>query len=68
MKRLLAIALFSGLAVGCGGSDLEPTTDPEAIKREQERLANDLPGSKAGKGDAKSDAVRREQQRLRNMP
>jgi hypothetical protein len=68
MKRLLAIALFSVLAVGCGGSDLEPTTDPEAIKREQERLEGPLPGSKAKKSDPRSDAVRREQQRLNNMP
>ena len=68
MKRLLSIALLSGLAVGCGGSDLEPTTDPDAIKREQERLEDPLPGSKARKSDAKTDAVRREQQRLRNMP
>ena len=67
MKRLFAIALLSGLVVGCGGggTDLEPTTDPDAIKREQERLRGDLPGSK---GSGKSDAVRREQQRLQNMP
>ena len=35
-------------AIGCGGGpDLPPTTDPEAIRKEQERLRQPLPGSNA---------------------
>ena len=55
------------MVAGCGGgTDLSPTTDPDAIKREQERLGGQVPGG--NKKAAKDDPVRREQERLRGQP
>lgn len=52
MKRLIVAAVLFG-ACGCGGGDKElpPTTDPDAIKKEQERLRGG-PGVPAAKQKA----------------
>jgi hypothetical protein len=59
---LSAVVLFPlTLLVGCGGGDLPVvTTDPEAIRKEQERLRNEIPATKI-------DPVKAEQERLRKM-
>lgn len=65
MKRLLVFGLFCLPAIGCSGEkELPPTTDPDAIRREQERLGGAMPGGKASKGDA----IKREQDRLKSRP
>lgn len=44
MKRLLGVLVLAAAfgAAGCGGNDkaLAPTTDKDAIKKEQERIKN----------------------------
>ena len=70
MKKQLhwaTASLFFGMSlvvIGCGPSkgELPPTTDPEAIKKEQERLRGGLPG---GKNKEKYDPIKAEQDRLR---
>ena len=48
MSRLAALATLTALAAlcGCGGTSTvtSTTADPEAVKREQERLRAPLPG------------------------
>ena len=70
MKRYVLLAALSGLALGCGQSELPATTDPDAIKREQERLRGETngPGGPKSTGDAKADAIKREQERLKGGP
>jgi hypothetical protein len=71
VKRLLVLALLCVPAFGCSdsGKDLPPTTDPEAIKREQERLGGKMPGGKAvGSQNPQADAIKREQDRLKARP
>lgn len=63
---LLPVLLGLTLVVGCGGPDLPPTSDPEAIKKEQERLGGAMPGGAGKKTPANSsDPIAREQERLR---
>jgi hypothetical protein len=71
VKRLLVLALLCVPAIGCGSGDKElaPTTDPEAIKREQERLGGQMPGGKSSPAkNARDDAIKREQERLKSRP
>lgn len=60
---VLAVAAVCGLGAGCGSPELKPTTDPDAIKREQERLRGS--GPKAPKGGESDDPIKREQERLK---
>jgi hypothetical protein len=70
MKKQLQWAIASLVfaltvaVVGCGPSkgELTPTTDPDAIKKEQDRLRGGLPG---GKNKEKYDPIKAEQERLR---
>jgi hypothetical protein len=56
-----ALLLTLGFLTGCGGGDLPVvTTDPEAIRKEQERLRNEIPATKI-------DPVKAEQDRLKKM-
>lgn len=65
MKRFVILTAFALPALGCGGSDLPTTNDPDAIRREQERLSGGAGGGpKSAPKGAKDDAVRREQERL----
>lgn len=61
--------LIAGLA-GCGGgsTELPPTTDAEAIKKEQEKLRGPLPGGTSTSKSIQEDAIKREQERLRRGP
>jgi hypothetical protein len=59
------LGLLCALPLGCGGDELKPTTDPDAIKREQERLGGQIPGASK---NAKDDAIKREQDRLKSKP
>ncbi|MDY3553037.1 hypothetical protein R5W24_002127 [Gemmata sp. JC717] len=63
-RYVLALPLLA-LVLGCGGGDLPTTSDPDAIKREQERLSGGAGGGpKSAPKGAKDDAIRREQERL----
>ncbi|MDY3563252.1 hypothetical protein R5W23_004752 [Gemmata sp. JC673] len=62
-RYVLALPLLA-LVLGCGGGDLPTTSDPDAIKREQERLSGGAGGPKSAPKGAKDDAIRREQERL----
>lgn len=43
---LLAFALTVA-AIGCGGTkETPPVTDPDAIRKEQERLRNEMPSTR----------------------
>lgn len=43
---LLAFTLVVSV-IGCGGGkETPPVTDPEAIRKEQERLRNEIPGTR----------------------
>ncbi|HEY1186988.1 MAG TPA: hypothetical protein VGE74_04990 [Gemmata sp.] len=63
MTRYALALLLAVPAFGCGSSDLPTTSDPDAIRREQERLGGG--GPKGAPKGAKDDAVRREQERLK---
>ena len=65
MKRLLIVAAL--FAVGCGGNkDSAPVTDPDAIRKEQEKLGGPLPGGDGpGAKNGGYDPIKAEQDRLR---
>ena len=67
MKRF-GILCACGLLAGCGGGSIAPTTDPEAIKKEQESLRGALPGGSGKPVGAADDPIKREQERLRRGP